>query len=76
MKRHIGPLMLTLYGLGGIIGAGIFALTGEVVGTSGTLAPFAFLLAGIPVILAALSLAAGAATPGVHHDLSLGKVKH
>ena len=57
LKRHIGPLLLTIYGLGGIIGAGVFALTGEIVGLSGNLAPLAFLVAGIPALLAALSYA-------------------
>jgi len=57
LKRHIGPLLLTIYGLGGIIGAGVFALTGEIVGLSGNLAPLAFFVAGIPALLAALSYA-------------------
>lgn len=71
MKRHIGPLMLTLYGLGGIIGAGVFALTGEIVGTAGTLAPFAFLLAGIPAVLAALSYSSlASALPEAGGELS------
>lgn len=37
--------MLVLYGLGTTIGAGIYALTGEVAGSAGTRAPLAFLVA-------------------------------
>lgn len=45
LKRDIGLLLLTLYGLGNIVGAGIYVLVGEVAGTAGLHAPFAFLLA-------------------------------
>ena len=46
--------MLVLYGLGTTIGAGIYALTGEVAGEAGMRAPLAFLvsamLAGVTAI--------------------------
>ena len=39
--------MLTLYGLGTIIGAGIYVLVGEIAGHAGLYAPIAFLVAAI-----------------------------
>ena len=39
--------MLVLYGLGTTIGAGIYALTGEVAGSAGMRAPLAFLVAAV-----------------------------
>ena len=39
--------MLTLYGLGTIIGAGIYVLVGEVAGHAGMFAPVAFLVAAV-----------------------------
>jgi APA family basic amino acid/polyamine antiporter len=38
---------LVLYGLGVTIGAGIFALVGEILGSAGSQAPLAFLVAGV-----------------------------
>ncbi len=45
LKRTISYPMLTLYGLGTILGAGIYVLIGKVAATSGMYAPIAFLLA-------------------------------
>lgn len=47
LLRGISLPMLTFYGLGTIIGAGIYVLIGEVVGLAGYLAPLSFLLAAI-----------------------------
>jgi amino acid transporter len=47
LKRTITIPLLTLYGLGTIIGAGIYVLVGEVVGEAGLMAPFSFLLAAV-----------------------------
>ena len=47
LKRDVGLTLLTLYGLGNIVGAGIYVLVGEVAGTAGLQAPFAFLLAAL-----------------------------
>jgi basic amino acid/polyamine antiporter, APA family len=55
LKRSFGLLTLTLYGLGTIIGAGIYVLIGEVAGFAGTLLPFSFLLAGVLAMFTALS---------------------
>ncbi len=54
LEREVSLPMLVLYGLGTTIGAGIYALTGEVAGSAGMRAPLAFLasalLAGITAI--------------------------
>ncbi|WP_323785855.1 APC family permease [Thalassovita sp.] len=55
LKRRIGPVVLTLYGIGIMVGAGIYVLTGAVVGAAGMWAPVAFLLAGLVAIPSALS---------------------
>lgn len=47
LRRTISLPLLTAYGLGTILGAGIYVLVGEVAGTAGMLAPFSFLLAAI-----------------------------
>ncbi len=44
LKRALGLVSLTFYGLGGILGAGIYALIGEVAGSSGTACWLAFLV--------------------------------
>jgi basic amino acid/polyamine antiporter, APA family len=45
LQREISLPMLVLYGLGTTIGAGIYALTGEVAGNAGFKAPLSFLIA-------------------------------
>lgn len=55
LRRTIGPVLLTLYGLGNIVGAGIYVLLGEVAGAAGSAAPLAFLLALAVAALSALS---------------------
>lgn len=47
LKRTISYPLLTLYGLGTILGAGIYVLIGKVAATSGMYAPIAFLLAAL-----------------------------
>jgi amino acid transporter len=46
LKRAVGLTGLTLYGLGVTLGAGIYALIGEMSGAAGLYAPLAFLFAG------------------------------
>ena len=58
LRRVLGTSLLTIYGLGVIIGAGIYVLIGTVIGTAGGGAPWSFLLAGIPHWLLLLSLSA------------------
>ncbi len=47
LKRTLGLPLLVFYGVGVTIGAGIFALIGEILGLAGSMAPFSFILAGI-----------------------------
>jgi amino acid transporter len=57
LKRSLSLPMLVLYGLGTTIGAGIYALVGELAGMAGYLAPAAFLVASVMAGLTALSFA-------------------
>jgi len=57
LRRSLTLPFLVFYGLGTILGAGIYVLIGEVVGLAGTGAPLAFLLAGVIAGLAAFSYA-------------------
>lgn len=49
--------MLTAYGVGVMVGAGIYVLVGVVIGQAGVWAPLAFLLAGLVALPSALSYA-------------------
>ena len=57
LKRSLNLLQLVLYGLGTTIGAGIYALIGELAGISAYHAPLSFLLASVMAALTALSFA-------------------
>lgn len=57
LKRRIGPGLLTAYGVGVMVGAGIYVLVGSVVAQAGLYAPVAFLLAGLIAAPSALSYA-------------------
>lgn len=57
LKRSLGLFSLVLYGLGTIIGAGIYVLIGEVAGKAGMAAPVSFLAAGALAALTGLSYA-------------------
>lgn len=57
LQRSITLPQLVLYGLGTTIGAGIYALTGEVAGLAGHGAPLAFVLASLLAGFTALSFA-------------------
>lgn len=47
LRRSLSLPMVTLYGMGTILGAGIYVLIGEVAGVAGIRAPLAFLVAAI-----------------------------
>ena len=55
LKRRIGPGLLTAYGIGIMVGAGIYVLTGAAAGEAGIWAPMAFLLAALVAVPTALS---------------------
>ncbi len=57
LKLTITLPFLTLYGLGTIIGAGIFVLMGKVAGIAGVYAPVSFLIASIIAAFSAFSYA-------------------
>lgn len=57
LRRALGLWVLVLYGLGMIVGAGIYVLVGEVAGVAGWSAPFAFLLSAVLAALTGLSYA-------------------
>ena len=57
LKRNISLPLLTFYGLGTILGAGIYVLIGEVAGRAGMFAPISFLLAAVIAAFTAISYA-------------------
>jgi len=57
LKRSLSLSITTLYGLGTILGAGIYVLVGKIAGISGIYAPFAFVTAAILATFSGLSYA-------------------
>jgi len=57
LRRALGLWLLTFYGLGTIIGAGIYVLLGEVADEAGFAMPLAFLAAGLLAALTGLCYA-------------------
>ena len=57
LKRSLSLTQLVLYGIGTTVGAGIYALVGEIAGVSGYLAPWAFLMAAALAAFTAFSYA-------------------
>ncbi|MCK0191434.1 amino acid permease [Arenibacter sp. F20364] len=55
LKKQLGTVQILLYGVGTMLGAGIYVLVGKVAGYAGTLAPLSFLIAGILAGLTAYS---------------------
>jgi basic amino acid/polyamine antiporter, APA family len=63
LKKNLGALDLTVFGVGVIIGAGIFVYTGQVAATnSGPAIAISFVIAGLACALAALCYAEFAST--------------
>jgi len=57
LHRSIGPVQLALYGLGSMLGAGIYGLIGKAAGQVGNAVWLAFVVALIAALLTALSYA-------------------
>ncbi|MCT8970468.1 APC family permease [Microbaculum marinisediminis] len=55
LKRGLGLWLTSFYGLGVVVGAGIYVLIGALAGIAGTAAPVSFLIAGIVAGMTALS---------------------
>jgi basic amino acid/polyamine antiporter, APA family len=62
LNRTVGALDLTAFGIGAIIGTGIFVIVGEAIGQSGPALVISFLLAGVTCVFSALSYAELAST--------------
>jgi APA family basic amino acid/polyamine antiporter len=69
LKRSLSLPLTMFYGLGNILGAGIYVLIGQVVGHAGGFAPLSFLLASLLACLTAFSYAELAA----RYPLSAGE---
>ncbi|MEN8206359.1 MAG: amino acid permease [Pseudomonadota bacterium] len=70
LKRSLSLTLVTFYGLGNIIGAGIYVLLGKVVLHAGIFTPLSFLLASLLACLTAFTYAELAA----RYPLSAGEV--
>lgn len=57
LKRVVSTPMLTLYGIGNIVGAGVYVLVGKIAEPAGYLSIIAFLIAALVAFCAALSYA-------------------
>lgn len=57
LRRALSLPLITFYGLGTILGAGIYVLVGKVVGAAGMYAPVAFLLASLVAAFTAFTYA-------------------
>ncbi len=69
LKRGLSLWLLVFYGLGNILGAGIYVLVGKVAGSAGLFAPVAFFTASLVAMFTALSYAELAA----RYPLSAGE---
>ena len=70
LKRSLGPVQLTLLGIGAVIGTGIFVLTATAAQKAGPGMMVSFIIAGIVCALAALcysELASMRATSSLSH---------
>jgi APA family basic amino acid/polyamine antiporter len=57
LRRRLGVVGLTLYGIGVTVGAGIYVLVGKVAGLAGVMSPLAFLVASVVAGMSAMSFA-------------------
>src|SRR6056297_637631 len=57
LRRDLGLFQVSVYGVGLILGAGIYAVLGEAAGAAGDALPFAFVVAAIVASFTGLSYA-------------------
>ena len=57
LRRSIGPAQIALYGLGSMLGAGIYGLIGKAAGQAGNAVWLALVIALLAALLTALSYA-------------------
>ena len=57
LRRSIGPVQMTLYGLGSMLGSGIYGLIGQAAGEVGNAVWLSFVVAMVAALLTALSYA-------------------
>src|SRR4030066_2462812 len=57
LKRSLSLWLITFYGLGTVLGAGIYVLVGKVAAHAGPYVPVAFLVAALLALFSALSYA-------------------
>lgn len=55
LNRSLGVVLLIMFGLGNILGAGIYVLVGKVAGAAGYFAPLSFLIAAVVAAFSALA---------------------
>ncbi|MFC7048344.1 APC family permease [Emcibacter nanhaiensis] len=72
LRRSINLPFLVFYGLGTIVGGGIYAMTGKVAGIAGLYAPVAFLISASIALITAFSYAEMAG----RYPLSAGEVRY
>ncbi|HEX7532510.1 MAG TPA: APC family permease [Methyloceanibacter sp.] len=70
LRRTIGPVQMALYGLGGMLGSGIYGLIGKAAGDAGNALWLAFVVALVAALLTALSYA----SLGSRHPRAAGAV--
>ena len=72
LRRSIGPAQMALYGLGSMLGAGIYGLIGKAAGVAGNAVWLAFIVALVAALLTALSYASlGSRYPRADHRARL-----
>lgn len=55
LKKRLSTAHILLYGVGTMLGAGIYVMVGKVAGYAGSLAPLSFVIAGVLAGLTAYS---------------------
>lgn len=71
LRRTVGTTLLTLYGVGNIVGAGVYVLVGKIAEPAGYLSVLAFLVAALVAFCAALCYAELAARFPVSAGISV-----